>query len=134
MKEFKEVVNAKKELIITIDNASYIKDAPEGFKEAVGYITSANESNKDIATGMAEARFKKDNKLQTVKIRIPCGAGKLDNLELSFQRERTFPNAKDPANPITTAYIGQKPKTRLFGTDNHMKELKERFKVSMAKL
>jgi len=139
MKDFKRTVNSKKEVIITVDNKEYLKGAPEGFKESTDYITDQNEANKAIAIDMATKEFKKDKKLQTVKIRIPYGQSKLDNLELGFQRERSFPVVPRNGEPSTgekrvVPHMSQKAKTKLMGTNTNMKDMKTRFIDTMSKL
>jgi len=134
MSDLERKVTASGDVVLVMDNKDYLKEAPEGFKEVVDYITSSNEANKEKAVDLAVAEFKKDKKVSNVKVRIPCGSGKLDNLELGFQRERSFVDVKNKGKKITFAYMGQKPKTRLLGNNVQMKEVKERFKTVMAKI
>jgi len=134
MSDLERKVTASGDVVLVMDNKDYLKEAPEGFKDAVDYITSSNEANKEKAVDLAVAEFKKDKKVSNVKVRIPCGSGKLDNLELGFQRERSFVDVKNKGKKITFAYMGQKPKTRLLGNNVQMKEVKERFKTVMAKI
>jgi len=132
--EYKRKELAKGIVLLVQDNKEYLKDAPEGFSEVVKYLTEANENNKNQAADAAVEEFKANPKTPTVKVRVPFGTGKLDNLELVFQRERGFPDTKNPGKRIVSPFMGQKPKSRVLGTDTQMAEVKARFKKGMAKL
>jgi len=136
--QVKRTVNSKGDIIITMDNKKYLKAAPDGFKEATEYLTTSNEYNKAVASDIAAKELKENKDAGLVKIRIPFGSGKLDNLELNFQRERTFVDvaaSKKEGKKVTNTnpYMGQKAKSRLMGTNTNMSEVKERFKKAMSK-
>lgn len=127
-------VNAKGVPVVVVDRKEYLKNAPEGFDAACDYIRSAGESLDKLSEEIAVDEFKDDKKVNEVLVKAPCGNGGNDYVVYSFQRERTFPNPKEPGTSVTKPYVSKKAKTTLLGTNAANTTLKERFKDAMSKI
>ncbi len=126
-------VNGKGELILTFDKSVFKDGAPDGFKDSYDYMQTFAEATQKEAVVLAVDSFKKDKKLQEVKVVAPFGTSAYDKIQVSVSREKLSRNLKTGEESMQPR-MSVKLSSGIVGTKKALTEQKAKLKEVMANI